>query len=266
MSAARRAFPGSRARATDALVVRINEYAETSAVVRLVTADLGLVHAVAKGAKRLSNGYRGPLDKCTLYRVRLGRRGEEGLFHLHSATVRETFRALRAEPARFHVASLALEVASDLMRENEPHEELFRLTVFTLKVLDRAPADRLGLAASFFLARAVALSGHTPEIGRCVACGLPLQQEERPLIGARRGGVLHPQCGQGEPGARTISPEALTILDAFWRRPAAELLAAEFPRPALRELRLILEEWLEHTLERRFRAAGPMEREIARLP
>jgi len=265
VSAARRAFRGSRPRTTDALVVRIHDYAETSAVVRLVTADLGLVHAVAKGAKRLTNGFRGPLDKCVLYRVRVGRRGQEGLFHLHSSTVRESFHAVRTDPARFHVAALGLELAGDLMSENEPHAELFRLTAFTLKLLDRAPAERVGLAASFFLARAVALSGHTPEIGHCVACGAPLGKDERPLIGPQRGGVLHLQCGQGEPGARTISPEALEVLDAFWRRPAAELLATDLPAAVLRELRIVLEAWLEHVLERRFRTAAPMEREIALL-
>jgi DNA repair protein RecO (recombination protein O) len=243
----------------------LHDYAETSAVVRLLTSDLGLVRAVAKGAKRVSSGFRGPLDQGVLYRVRLGRRGTEGLAHLHSAAVREAYPRLRRDPARFHAAALVLEVAGDLMRENEPHGELFRLTVFTLKVLDRAPAVRLGLVAAFFLARVVALSGHAPETGHCVACRRPRSADERLLISARRGGLLHAACGQGEPGARTVSPGAVSLLEAFWRRPAAELLAADAASDRLRELRRLLEEWLEHVLERRFRAASPMEREIAQV-
>ena len=251
---------------TDALAAQIHGYAETSAVVRLLTADRGLVHAVAKGAMRVSNSFRGPLDKGVLYRVRLARRGSEGLFHLRSASVREAFRALRRDPPRFLAAALAVEVASDLMRENEPHEELFRLTVFTLKVLDRAPAERLGLVVTFFLARAVTLSGHTPEIGHCVACGHALASDERPLISAQRGGVLHLSCGQGEPGARTLAPETLGLLDRLWRDPAAKVLRADVAPGQLGELRRILEDWLEHVLERRFRAIQPLEREIARAP
>jgi DNA repair protein RecO (recombination protein O) len=256
-----------RARTTDALAADIHGYAETSAIVRLLTADLGLVSAVAKGARRVSNSFRGPLDKGVLYRVRLGRRGSEGLFHLHSAAVREAFPALRRDPPRFLAAALAVEVAGDLMRENEPHEELFRLTVFTLKVLDRAPAKRIGLVATFFLARAVALSGHAPEIGHCVACGRPPDPAERPLISAQRGGILHLSCGQGEPGARTLAPEALVLLDRLWREPAAGVLRAHGARDRLLdELRRMLEDWLEHVLERRFRAIQPLEREIARAP
>jgi len=254
------------AMATDALAAHIHGYAETSAIVRLLTADLGLVHAVAKGAMRVSNNFRGPLDKGVLYRIRLARRGSEGLYHLHSASVREAFPALRHDPPRFHAAALAVEVGGDLMRENEPHEELFRLTVFTLKVLDRAPPERLGLVATFFLARAVTLSGHTPEIGHCVACGRALAPDERPLISPQRGGVLHLSCGQGEPGARTLPTETLGLLDRLWRDTAATVLRMDVAPDRLGELRRILEAWLEHVLERRFRAVQPLEREIARAP
>jgi len=249
---------------TDALCVRISEYAESSAVVSLMTTDLGLVRAVAKGAKRVANSFRGPLDKGALYRVRLGRRGGEGLFHLNSAAMKEPLPALRHDPARFHAAALVMEVAGDLMREGEPHPELFRLAAFTLKVLDRAPPERVPLAATFFLVRAAALSGHVPEVDQCVACGQPVTEEARPLMSPRRGGAMHPACAQGEPGARTVPRSLLEMLKDFRRRPAAELLAADRPARPLRALRLLLEDWLQHALERRFRAAAAMEREIAR--
>jgi len=254
------------AKTTDALAAHIHGYAETSAIVRLLTADLGAVSAVAKGARRVSNSFRGPLDKGVLYRVRLARRGAEGLFHLHSAFVREAFPALRRDPPRFLAAALAVEVAGDLMRENEPHEQLFRLTVFSLKVLDRAPAKRIGLLATFFLARAVALSGHAPEIGHCVACGRALAGDGRLLISAQRGGVLHLSCGQGEPGARSVAPETLRLLNRLWREPAARVLRTDGAPDRLGELRRMLEEWLEHVLERRFPTVRPLEREIARAP
>jgi DNA repair protein RecO (recombination protein O) len=249
---------------TDALCVRIHDYAESSAVVVLLTPDLGLVRAVAKGAKRVRNSFLGPLDRGLLYRVRLGRRGAEGLFHLNSAAVREALPALRRDAARFHAAELVLEVAGDLMREGEPQGDLFRLAAFTLKVLDRAPWDRLPLAATLFLARAAALSGHVPEIDHCVACGRPMGRESRPLVSAARGGALHAACGKGERGARTVGRPVLESLGEFRRLPPAELLSAERPRRVLRDLRVLLEEWLEHALDRRFRAAGPMERELSR--
>ena len=90
---------------TDALCVRIGDFAESSAVVALATADLGLVRAMARGARRVRNGFRGPLDRGVLYRVRLGRRGE-GLLHLNAAAVREPLGALRRDPARFHAADV----------------------------------------------------------------------------------------------------------------------------------------------------------------
>ena len=135
----RRTLHAPRPRATDAIVARLNDYGETSAVAVLLTRDRGLVRAVARGARRLANGYRGPLDVCVLHAVRLGRRGGDGLSHLNSSEVRDAFPRLRVSPARFAAANLVLEIACDLMRENEPHAELFRLSLFSLKVLDRAP-------------------------------------------------------------------------------------------------------------------------------
>ncbi|HEX5139257.1 MAG TPA: DNA repair protein RecO [Planctomycetota bacterium] len=247
---------------TDALCVRIGDFAESSAVVSLVTERLGLVRAMARGAKRVRNGFLGPLDRGVLYRVRLGRRGE-GLLHLNAASVREPFGALRRDPARFHAAEMVLEVAGDLMREGEPQPDLFRLAAFSLKVLERAPGDRVALAATLFLVRAAALSGHLPEILLCVTCGEPID-DGRPLVSPSRGGALHASCAEGEPGARTVPRPVLEALEEFRRRPAAEVLRRRIPESTLRGLRLLLEEWLEHALERRFRAAPPMEREIRR--
>ena len=250
----------------DALVTRLNAYAETSAVAVLLTSDRGAVRAVAKGARRIANGFRGPLDKCVLYRVRLGRRRDGGLHQLHASTVRESFARLRTDPRRFVAASLVLEVSGDLMREDEPHEELFRLAVFTLKVLDTAPPERLGLAATLFLARAVHLSGHAPEIDRCVECGGVVGPGVRPLLAPQRGGILHPDCGRGEPGARGVTLGLLDLLRLFLARPASEVLALDADPADLRALRIVLVDWLEQVLERRFRAAGAAEREFASRP
>lgn len=251
---------------TDALAVRLTSYAETSAVLVLLTESHGSLHALAKGAKRTSNSFLGPLDKCVLYRVRVAPRKGDRLGALHSATVREAFPRLRTDPPRFHAAILVLEVAADLLREDEPHPEFFKLTVFTLKVLDRAPHERLGLAVALFLARAVRLSGHVPELDSCLICGEPALQEGRPLFSPTRGGVLHPACGRGEPGARSIEQETLILLRSLWNLPAARLLEHPNPPAALvRELRLRLVDWLQQTLERRFRAATAADAEISWL-
>jgi DNA repair protein RecO (recombination protein O) len=262
-----RPLAASSATPTDALVSRIHDFAESSAVVVLLTEDRGKVHALAKGAKRSSNSFLGPLDKCVLYRVRLGRRGGgEGLALLHSAIARESFPRLRAEPRRFVAASLVLELAADLLREGEPNRELFRLTVFTLKALDRSPPERVELLAAFFLVRAVSLSGHPPELSRCVACGEPAGGKGALRLSASRGGILHPACARGEPGTRGLSRAALALLLSLRDRPAGTALGIEAPPSAVAEARDRLVGWVEETLDRRFRSAAAFSAEFAGGP
>lgn len=255
MSRRKHPYRGGSVRQTDALFVRISDYAESSAVVRLLTSDLGAVSAVAKGAKRLSNSFQGPVDRGRLYAVRLTRRGKEGLYHLHSARMREAFAGLRYDAARFVAASLVLEVAADLMRDDEPHADLFRLTVFTLKVLDRAPPERLALVTPFFLVRALELSGHAPELDACVISGQAIPRDRPALVHPGRGGLLHPEAGHAEPGTRSVAWHILDLYVDLRDRPAREALSLPASAGDAHALRRLLVDWLEYVLERRFRAA-----------
>lgn len=240
---------------TEALFVRISDYAESSAVVHLLTAKLGAVAAVAKGAKRISNSFQGPVDRGRLYEVTLRRRGVEGLFHLHSARVRDAFPALRRDPTRFLAASVVLEVATDLMRDDEPHEEMFRLTVFTLKVIDRAPPERLVAPVPFFCVRALELSGHAPEIDTCVITGKHVPRSGPALIHPGRGGLVHPSASRGEPGIRSVSWQVLDLYAAVRDRPTNEALRLQADPAEWDALRRLTIDWLEFVLERPFRAS-----------
>ncbi|MHC4954854.1 MAG: DNA repair protein RecO [Planctomycetota bacterium] len=251
----RRTFRSGPPKTTDALFVRISAYAESSAVAHLLTSDLGAVSAVAKGAKRLSNSFQGPLDRGRLYRVRLTRRGSEGLFHLHSASVSEAFPSLRYDPDRFISASLVLEVASDLMREDEPHAALFRLTGFTLKVLERAPRERLAIVTPFFLVRALELSGHAPEFDACIISGRRVPRDRPALVHPGRGGLVHPDEGKGEPGSRSVPWHLLDLYADLRDQRPEEALRLPAARGDANALRRFLVDWLEFVLERRFRAA-----------
>ncbi len=243
---------------TDALVARIHEFGETSAVVSLLTAEYGCVRVLAKGAKRLKNSFLGPLDKGVLYRVRLGRRSGDGLVPLHSARAREIFSRLRNDPARFAAANVILEVASLLLRDNEPQPELFRLSVFSLKVINHAPEPRLDTGVVLFLARAVGLSGHGPVLDACTACGELVEDGDDAHLSPARGGLLHRACGRGEPASRPLSADGLSLLRYVSSVPAAEVLASSAPPRAAREVQGLLAGWLEYVLECRIRSLRPL--------
>ena len=165
---------------------------------------------------------------------------------------------MRNDPARFAAANVILEVASLLLRDNEPQPELFRLSVFSLKVIDRAPEPRLDTGVVLFLARAVGLSGHGPVLDACAACGELVGDGDDAHLSPARGGLLHRACGRGEPASRPLSAGGLSLLRHVSSVPAAEVLASSAPPRAAREVQGLLAGWLEYVLECRIRSLRPL--------
>lgn len=87
---------------TTALCLRKVDFSETSQILTLLTDKLGIVGAIAKGAKREKSSIGGPLDLMCLYNVVLYDRSKRGtLSILAQAELQDFFPAARGSYARF---------------------------------------------------------------------------------------------------------------------------------------------------------------------
>jgi DNA repair protein RecO (recombination protein O) len=87
---------------TTALCLRKIDFSETSQILTLLTDKLGIVGAIAKGAKRAKSSVGGPLDLMCLYNVVLYDRSRRGtLSILAQAELIDFFPASRRDYARF---------------------------------------------------------------------------------------------------------------------------------------------------------------------
>ena len=85
--------------------------------------------------------------------------------------------------------------------------------------------------------------------------GQPIPRDRPALIHPGRGGLVHPDAGRGEPGARSVTWELLDLYAAVRDHHAHEVLRIEAPAGEWNALRRLVVDWLEFVLERRFRAA-----------
>ena len=237
--------------AVEALVLRSFDYGESSLILHLLTRDEGRVHGIAKGARRLKGEYRGGPDLLALGAAKLyARKATSDLRTLGAFRVTEDFPGVRGTIARFHAASHVAALVLAFTREEQPHPDLFDLTVAALRLLegaDDAQADGIALG---FEAMALRLLGFAPETSRCVVCGKAARNVKTTRLSALRGGLLCTSCRGEDPRAPTLSGAAVEVLRSLSEGPLVHAAAEPPPAAVRRELRTVLDRWTETHLDR----------------
>jgi len=208
---------------TPALILHVMPYGETSKILRLLTRELGLQSAIARGARR-ARARTGPrLDLFAAGAATLAVKPQRELHPLTDFELTDAHGAIAADVGRFAAASALAELA---LRCAPPdvHPEVFETASAGLDALAAAPAELVSAAGLTAVWALVVSLGFAPEVDRCVVCG---QGVEGVLaFSPEQGGAL---CGEHRRGVRTAqlrSEDAAAL---------AALLAGRLPEPPLDE-------------------------------
>jgi DNA repair protein RecO (recombination protein O) len=246
-----------------ALVLRAVDYGESDRVVTLLSRERGKLTAFARGARASRRRFGGALEPFTLVAAELRERAGSDLLGLDSVTPLRAHGGIRGELARIACAGYAAELARELVRDHEPHEELFDLLLAALGALDRGPA-RPALLRAFELG-ALRAAGLAPRLDACARCGGPLPAAGGARFDPGHGGALCEGCAPlAAPGAPSLTAGALAALGRLADGGLAAADAEPLAPAAGRELREALTRFVEHHLGRRLAARrfldelGPM--------
>lgn len=235
-----------------AVVLRAVDYGESDRVVLLFSRERGAVSAFARGARVSRRRFGGALEPFTLVSAELRERPGAELLGLESVAVDRGFGGIRADLARIACAGYAAELTRELVRDHEPHRELFDLLVAYLSALDAGPARPSALRA--FELGALRAAGFMPRLDACARCGAGLSPG--PVrFDAEPGGALCPECGPlAGPGAVALSAGTLRALRSLQEGGLAAAEAEPLAPPAGREAREALTRFVEHLLGRRLKS------------
>ncbi|HXX30555.1 MAG TPA: DNA repair protein RecO [Myxococcaceae bacterium] len=194
----------------EALVLGTLDYADADRLVTLFTRTRGRLTAFAAGARKSRRRFAGALEPCTLLRAQLvARRGST--LRLDGVDVVRAFHRLRDDLPRLGRALYAVELCRELVREEEPHPELFDAARTWLAELEEGAAGPTSLLA--FELRALALAGLMPRFDACCLCGGEPGPE--PRFDPGHGGTVCLRCQGRAPGAARVPPEHLLALSAL---------------------------------------------------
>jgi DNA repair protein RecO (recombination protein O) len=242
----------TRAKLT-AIVLRTVDTGESDRVVTLLSRERGKVAAYARGARASRRRFGGALEPFTLVAAEVRERPGADLLGLDTVSVLVPFAAIRGDLARIACAAYAAELSRELVRDHEPHDELFELLAGYLAALDAAPALPAGLRA--FELGALRAAGLAPRLDACARCGGPLVPGRPVRLDPGHGGVLCAGCvSLASPAAPSLAPESVAALARLADGGIAAASAERLVPPAGRETRDALAAFIEHHLGHRLAA------------
>ena len=168
------------------IILRTRPLTETSLIVHWLTADLGRLATVAKGARRPKSTFAGRLDLFYEADFSFSRSRTSGLHQLREVKVRATHEAIRRDILRLQQAAYTTACLEQATESETPLTEIFELTrSFLASLCDLPPlpqtvfAFELKLLRELGLAPELAESHLTPGAAKIVAS---LQQGDWPAL------------------------------------------------------------------------------------
>lgn len=197
---------------SNAIILRLVEFSETSLIVTMLTRDFGKLTALAKGARRKKSPFEAALDLLSICRIVFLHKSSGAMDLLTEAKLERRFRAGTKDLKRLYCGYYVAELLSKLTDDADPHPELFDLAERTIVALDQGDGS-VFLALLRFELQTLAILGHQPMLTRCVVCGSDDDdQENRMYFGLVEGGRLCEQCRPGKTNVISVSRQSITLL------------------------------------------------------
>ena len=234
---------------TDALVIRLADWSESSRVVTLFTRDFGKISVIAKGAKRLRSAFEAGLDLLSACRIVFLRKSSSSLDVLTESQLQNRFSPAEGSLSALYCGYYLAELLSGLTEEYDPHPVLFDVAVETLERLMTESDVRL--AVTRFELVLLRETGHLPEFDACLVCDTPVTETSSLSYWVSQGGLICADCRKPSYDQVPIQPGTIAALN---RLSAADPTLIRNIAPSLdqfRQLRHVTVSAVCHHLERR---------------
>jgi DNA repair protein RecO (recombination protein O) len=183
---------------TEAVILRTANWSESSRTVVVFSRDFGKITLVDKGGRRFSTK-RGRLVPFARLEIAFYASGKSGQGYVSDTEVIELYTFEKdGTLGRLAYASAACELLNHLLSEQEPQEQLYRLFIAFLQLLD--DIEKKGLSALFicFFLHLLTDLGYHLSLTRCVGCEKPTVADDSKIeeyqFSPERGGIVCNTC------------------------------------------------------------------------
>ena len=240
---------------TDAIVLHVVPYLESSRILRLATREAGVLSVVARGARSSKKRFGSGVDLFAEGQAQIHVKPGRDLHALNAFDVTRSRVGLAADLGRFTAASALVECVMRVVHDEAAPRVYHGVAAGLDTIAEAAEGDTVALTLGVFW-RLVSEVGFMPSLDRCAECQAEIPAEAEARFGHVAGGVLCPLCAKMAAASRRLPAAARAVISAWIRgdQPNVE------PADCRAHQRLLREFLTQHLPDSRdFRAFGVWE-------
>lgn len=196
---------------TDAVVLHVSDYLESSRLLRLATREAGVQSVLARGARSSRKRFGSAVDLFAEGQAQVQLKPGRDLHTLIAFDVTVSRPALAMDLGRFTAASAVAECVLRLLHEEAAPEAYASLVAGLDRLSVAAPGETV-TATLAALWQVIADVGFRPAVDQCAECHAIIPPEADARFHHRSGGAICFGCAARLPGGRLLPAEARSAL------------------------------------------------------
>ncbi len=234
---------------TDALVLRIYPWSETSCIANLYTRDFGKLSTLAKGARRPKSPFEAALDLLSICRVVFIPKSGDALALLTEAKLLRRYRAGATDLLRLYSGYYVAELLDRLTDKGDEQPELFELAESTLLAMANPELELRAIVLRLEL-QMLRMIGHLPSWRMCAQCGNEVPGDSA-MFGLLASGVLCERCRLGARHMIQLPAPVRQTLEQFSTPEWQTISLTDYPKVNRAALRNVVRQYLTVLLDRK---------------
>lgn len=232
---------------TRGIVLRATETKEADYILTVLTAELGKLSVVARGARRRTSRVAASCQFPAFSELVLYQRGN--WYYLSEANTITLFGGVCADLEKLSLSAYFAETVEAVTAEGENTPEILSLLLNSLYALDTLEKPLWQVKAAFEL-RLLSLSGYEPLIADCAVCGDKHPPE--PMFDAGEGVLLCKKCAPGG-GLCRLDAGSLAAMRHVVGSESKKMLSFMLNGESRKSFSAVCETFAAVQLDRRFR-------------
>jgi DNA repair protein RecO (recombination protein O) len=198
---------------TPAITLKSRKWGEADRIVTFYTLRFGKLRGVARGARRVKSRFGSALEPFVHVDLNLFEKGNDPLYRITQADIRESYAVLREDLALMSAAARLANLVDAVSGEGDAGTPIFETLLEGLRAL--SSTDDPALVALVYQIRLLGHTGFRPQTDHCAACGKPYGAAMR--FAPASGGLVCAACERRIDRCLPLSPGSLVFIQQALR-------------------------------------------------